>query len=287
MHSAVSQLRAYNRFRRRYPMWGALLPWVRRSVKRFLRRNVVQELIRSDNDFLIPVNSSEPTIRRVQVQGTYDPSLEWVIRRYAKPGTAAVDVGANLGFLSLVMAERVGSAGRVYAVEPNPALHGYLERLLHLNAIDNVEIARCACSQISQTVRFAVDRADHTQFGIAEDGGSQVETRPLDAVLAANPLPVSLLKIDVEGHEPDVLIGARATLLRHRPTIIFETGLHSATQVDAICRLLAEVDYEVIGVINEWGIEERPLSLKMTSKAFCNVLALPRFQQNDLAGRAA
>lgn len=287
MHKSAAQLRAYNRFRRLYPTWAAWFPWFRRSVKRFLRRNVVEELIRTDNDFLIPVDSSEATTRRVQVQGTYDPGLEWIIRRYAKPGTAAIDVGANLGFLSLAMADRVGGAGRVYAIEPNPALHDYFTRLLHLNAIDNVELARCACSQTAGTVRFATDRADHTQSRIAEDGGCEVETRPLDAILAANSLPVSLLKIDVEGHEPDVLAGARATLLRHRPTVVFETGLHTAEQVEAIARLLEETEYDVIGVINEWGIEERPLSTNMTEKSHCNVLALPRSRRIAIAGHAA
>lgn len=287
MHNSAAQLRAYNRFRRLYPMWGALFPWFRRSVKQFLRRNTVEELIRTDNDFLIPVDSSEATTRRVQVQGTYDAGLEWVIRRYAKPGTAAIDVGANLGFLSLAMADRVGAAGRVYAIEPNPALHGYLLRLLHLNAVDNVELTRCACSQTTGSVRFSVDGADHTQSRIAADGGCEVETRPLDAILAGNALPVSLLKIDVEGHEPDVLAGARATLLRHRPTVVFETGLHTAAQVEAIRRLLEETDYEVIGVINEWGIEEKALSTRMTEKTHCNVLALPRQRQVALAGHAA
>lgn len=268
-------------------MWRALFPWVRRSVKSFLRRNAVTELIRTENDFLIPVNSSEPTIRRVQVQGTYDPALEWVIRRYAKPGTAAVDVGANLGFLSLAMADCVGSGGRVFAVEPNAALHGYLARLMHLNAIDNVELSCCACTETAGTVRFAVDRNDHTQFGISEDGTSQVEARPLDAVLAGNSLPVSLLKIDVEGHEPEVLKGARATLRKHRPTVVFETGLHSAAQIEAIGELLEEADYDVIGVINEWGVEERALSATMTSGSHCNVLALPRFRSGRSIVRAA
>lgn len=287
MHRAAAQLRAYNRFRQRYPMWGALLPWVRRSVKRFLRRNVVEELIRTDNDFLIPVNSSEATTRRVQVQGSFDASLEWIIRRYAKPGTTAVDVGANLGYLSLVMSDRVGGQGCVYAIEPNPALHGYLTRLLQLNAIDNVELAPVACSQSTGSLRLAVDRADHTQFCIADDGGCQVDALPLDAILAANSLPVSLLKIDVEGHEPEVLAGARATLLRHRPTVVFETGLHTPAQIDAIRRILEDADYGVVGVIHEWGVDEQPLSMHMTTRSHCNVLALPRSRPAAAIGRAA
>ncbi|WLD10448.1 FkbM family methyltransferase [Planctellipticum variicoloris] len=287
MHRAAEQLRAYNRFRQRYPMWGALLPWARRSVKGFLRRNVVQELIRTDNDFLIPVDSSEATTRRVQVQGSFDSSLEWIIRRYAKPGTAAVDVGANLGYLSLVMSDRVGSQGCVYAVEPNPALHGYLTRLLQLNAIDNVQLARYACSQAAGTLRLAVDRADHTQFCISEDGGCQVEALPLDSLLASNALPVSLLKIDVEGHEFEVLAGARATLQRHRPTVVFETGLHTSSQVDSIGQILEDADYEVVGVIHDWGVDEQPLSTRMTTRSHCNVLALPRSRSAAVVSRAA
>lgn len=273
-------LRAYYRFKDHFPVGSAILPWVRKRLKAALKKNRVRELVRTESNLLIPVNSDESATRRIQVRGSIDPSMEWVIRRYARQGTVAVDIGANLGLLSLVMADQVGREGEVYAIEPNTNLHSYVKTLLHLNDIENVKLIDCACSNEKGTVRMDLDESDHTRSRISDSGEYEIRTLPLDLILAKNEKPVSFVKVDVEGHEPKVLAGAIDTLKAKKPTLVFETGFHSQSDIYVINDLLKDVQYDVVGVLTDWGIEEKPLTANMTAKTHCNVLALP--QENKL-----
>jgi FkbM family methyltransferase len=257
-------------------MGPALLPWVRRRLKTTLRKNDVKELVRTESNLLIQVGSNEPATRRIQVRGSIDPIMEWTIRRYARTGTVAVDIGANLGLLSLVMADRVGPEGTVYAIEPNTKVYPYAKTLFHLNAIKNVKWLDCACSDKEETVRFHLDDSDHTKSRISAEGEYEIRTLPLDLILAKNDKPLSLIKIDVEGHELKVLGGSIKTLKVEKPALVFEVGLHSQNEIAGINDILKAVGYDVIGVLADWGVEQKPLSDIMTRKTHCNVLALSK-----------
>lgn len=273
------KIRAYYRFKDNYSMGSTILPWVRKRVKSTLKKNVVKELVRTRSNFLVPVSSIDLATRHVQIRGSIDLSMEWIIRRYVKQGTVAVDVGANVGFLSLCMAEQVGNIGKVYSIEPNINLHSYIKELLYLNAIKNVQIVHCACSDAEGPVRFEIDESDHSKSRIGDKGKYEIKAMPLDTILAENDNIISFIKVDVEGHEPSVLAGAITTLKTHRPTLVFETGAHSESDISKINNILEETQYDVIGVINDWGIEEKALTGRMTNKTHCNVLALPRRNQ--------
>lgn len=270
------KLRAYYRFKNNFSMGSCLLPWVRKRTKSSLRENAVSELVRTESDLLIPVSSIDPATRNVQTRGSIDPPMEWIIRRFVKHGTVAVDVGANIGFLSLCMAVQVGHAGKVYSIEPNANLHPLIKKLLYLNALNNVTIVHCACSDREGTVRFEIDESDHSKSRIGRMGKHEIITKPLDMILSENNNSVSFIKVDVEGHEPEVLAGAFKTLKKHRPALVFETGTHSESDISRINGIMDDVQYDVIGVIKDWGIEEKKLTVRMTDKTHCNVLALPK-----------
>ncbi len=269
-------LRAYYRTKRVFQAGAAYLPWIRRRLRRNLERQHFQELVRTESDLLVRVDSREPATFNVLVRGIINSELEWVIRRYVKPGTAAIDVGANIGLVSVLIGARIGEEGMVYAVEPNPRLHPRIRELFRLNAMHNLRLCPCACSQKPAKAKFSVDQHDHCKSKISDKGDIEIELMTIDGILKDEPRPVSFLKIDVEGHEPMVLAGARETLRHHRPTLVLETGTHTAADIDSLNVLLDEVGYDVLGVIHEWGIEERPLSTDITTRTHCDVIALPR-----------
>lgn len=237
--------------------------------------DTITEVVRTSENILVPVCSNESETRRVQIRGQIDAAMYWVIQRYAKPGSLAIDIGANYGFMSALMADIVGETGQVYAFEPNTDLHPYAKRLFSLNRLSIIEIFECACSDREGTVNFAIDNSDHTMSKINENGERIVPLRMLDSILVKNTRPVSFIKIDVEGHEACVLKGSMKCLTMHRPVLVFETGLHSEEDIECINSLLNAANYEVIGVINDWGITASSLTLNMTKKTHCNVLALP------------
>ncbi|MGB5156922.1 FkbM family methyltransferase [Desulfobacterium sp. N47] len=278
MKYELDRLRAYYRFKNHFSPGSAMLPWIRKRLKNYLQKTSIKELVRTESNLLIPVDSAETATSRVQMRGSIDPGMEWIIRRYVKKNTTAVDIGANLGLLSLVMADQAGDDGAVYSIEPNINLHQYIKTLFHLNSLNNINLVSCACSDKEGSARFAIDSSDHTMSMISDSGEYEIKTLPLDIILNGNNKPVSFIKIDVEGHEPSVMIGAKNTILKHKPALVFETGFHPQNDIDGINDILRESRYDVIGVIKNWGIEKMALTANMTKKKHCNVLALPKLQ---------
>ncbi|MBL9147513.1 MAG: FkbM family methyltransferase [Phycisphaerae bacterium] len=144
-------------------------------------------------------------------------------------GDVMLDIGANAGFHALTAA---CFYRRVVAFEPTPATADRLARSVALSGFGNVELERCALSNANGTATFAIDP---THCGTNRIGtGAQtlsVPMRRLDDLVAERGASfgrVSLAKIDVEGHECEVLEGARELVARDRPTLFveFNTAAH-------------------------------------------------------------
>ena len=135
-----------------------------------------------------------------------------LFKDYGEAGDIAVDVGANIGEVSILLSQGAGPTGRVFAFEPNPRIYRYLRGNLALNHCDNVTPANLAVGAAAGTLRMSDDKRDDMNRVI--DGGEiAVTCTTLDAHLP--PLErIAFLKIDVEGSELRVLEGARATLAR-------------------------------------------------------------------------
>ena len=139
---------------------------------------------------------------------------ERFVRAVLRPGEVFVDVGANVGALTLAAARSVGPGGCGVAVEAHPRVCGYLLENLALNQVDWVEVAGCALGRDRGVVRFS-DRREDDQNAVGPDESLEVEQRTLDEVCAGLG-DIALLKLDVEGYEPEVLLGGRRTLERTR-----------------------------------------------------------------------
>lgn len=134
------------------------------------------------------------------------------------PGDVVFDVGANLGAYSLLFAQWTGPGGHVYAFEPAPEARRGLERHVQLNRVqDRLTVRPEAVSAADGTVQFLASgpRGDNRIAGGAAHGSNRridVTTTSIDAFCAAHRVNPTLIKIDVEGAELDVLKGARATI---------------------------------------------------------------------------
>jgi FkbM family methyltransferase len=165
-----------------------------------------------------------------------------LIPRYLDPERVAIDVGANVGLMTSVMAR---GSKRVIAFEPHLGCARHLRRI----AIRNCEVIQAAASDRNGT---AVLRVPHVHaLGTIEAAnklsgqnavaGFTVQTQTIDSALAARLSPgemVSFVKIDVEGHEHAVLRGARRLLEAHRPVLMVEIEYrHGAEAGDAFALL--------------------------------------------------
>ena len=142
-----------------------------------------------------------------------------LVERTVRAGMVAVDVGANIGFHTLVLARAVGPTGRVHAIEPAPANFRLLERAVREAGLAQVVLHRAVAADVAgeRPLYLAADnRGDHRLVPADEPRAHVVvPSLVLDEVLADTP-HVDFVKIDVQGAEVAVLRGLAATLARHR-----------------------------------------------------------------------
>ena len=174
--------------------------------------------------------------------GTYEREQTRLFERLVRPGDTVLDVGAHVGYYTLLASVLVGDSGRVHAFEPNPRNAEFLRRHLLANRRRNVRVEQLAVSDRAGAARFDFGTGSGTGH-LADGGALEVHTVRLDDYCAERGLAPSAIKIDVEGAETFVLDGARETLRRHRPVIFLSTH---GTEVHRAClALLRGLGYRV------------------------------------------
>ena len=192
--------------------------------------------------------------------GYYSRDVLFAIEPRLTPGSVFLDIGANIGEVSLFAAKRVGSQGSVLAFEPVAATADRLRRNLALNNLRNVDVIEMG---VSDQIREQPLYASATSFddGSRHDGlgtlyASMARSSPvgtvrlitLDALLSARQIArVDGIKLDIEGAELPALLGAREMLARFRPWLVVEIGAETCAAAGyeprEIFDLLASLGY--------------------------------------------
>jgi FkbM family methyltransferase len=149
------------------------------------------------------------------------------VRRLLRPGMAAVDVGASFGIFSMTMANAAGPQGKVWAFEPTPATAEFLQATLALNRAHQVHLTRAAVSDTPGTVEFITSaHSELNAVAAAGEAGGEVLVVPsvtLDQAAANHGWQdVDFVKLDVEGHELQVIAGGRSFFTTASPLVMFE-----------------------------------------------------------------
>jgi FkbM family methyltransferase len=216
--------------------------------------------------------------------GSYEPELRDIMRTVLPVDGTAIDVGANTGWHSLLMARLVGPRGRVLAIEPNPSVREHLLRNVRLNQFAQIEVVSCALAESQGILDFIAPDADdptsasgHVTLGDrAKSGSIRVEANTLDNIAVQKQLDrMDLLKIDAEGFEWPILQGSEETVARFRPYIIFEFdqayAVHGREAPALFCEFFQRHGYRLYSVGRNWA--ER-IELR-TWPTVANVFAAP------------
>jgi FkbM family methyltransferase len=174
--------------------------------------------------------------------GIYEPHMQKLIAREVTPDAVFYDVGANVGFYSLLASVLVGQ-GKVFAFEPLPTNVAYLHRHLNLNAVKNVEVLEIAiCDQVGSS---SFEREGTGAMGRLEAQGSlRVATATLDSLLQEQRIaPPRYIKMDIEGAEPKALMGAASCFQKYKPVLFLAT--HGREVHNECCELLRSWRYEL------------------------------------------
>ncbi len=228
-------------------------------------------LIRLPWGMELQINPREDIGHAIHCLGIYDLPVSEALWRLLEPGDRALDLGANLGYMTALMAFRVGAAGRVLAFEPQPAVYACLAENLRRwekNGLSGVVQAyELAISNIEGSVQLIVPPEFAANRGLAHlarmgepDGIPTVTVAAarLDDLTGRDEFAV--MKIDIEGHERQALEGATGLLAGRRVRhIIFEA---QEQYPNPVSQLLESFGYAVFSLgINFWGPRLEPASV--------------------------
>jgi len=159
--------------------------------------------------------------RVLWIEPDYQIDTEDFVHDYLQNGDTFVDVGANIGLVTLTAAVKVGSSGIVYSIEPHPTIFLNLKANIQLNDLNNVHTFNTALGNKKGEVNFSDSRSDSLNAILENNNGITVPICKLDD-LPINESSIALMKIDVEGYEQFVLLGALKKL-KITKCVYFET----------------------------------------------------------------
>ena len=189
--------------------------------------------------------------RRLAAGGVYDPNLRRIIRRHVSPGMVVVDVGAHIGWQTVLMSRQADESGTVWAIEPAPRNMQFLRANLELNECKNVRAIDMAAWDFEARrldLYFSpTNTGDHSLIDDSSRKSAPVMTMKLDTIGYAD-----FIKIDAQGSEHAILRGARE-LIANSPGLVmvveyWPKGLSAfGDPMGMIAELRKNFEIEVVG----------------------------------------
>lgn len=222
--------------------------WVRHLGPRMGKR-----MVRTKQGFRMLLYLNDWVDQHIFATGEFEPEVVAIVSSLIKPGSCAIDIGANVGYFSLLFAQLAGPFGKVIAFEPQPDVHARLLQNLSLNPRLTVSMRSEAVSDSQGYVAFYCGSDDHS--GIASlraraDAAAvvNVTTARLDDILNFDNR-IDLVKIDVEGAEHRVIDGMEYILDRWHPDLLVEVSDCYLREVGSsgkeLCERLWARDYQM------------------------------------------
>ncbi len=216
------------------------------------------------------------TILPSLLNNNYEKCEIEIFKNILKPGMTIVDIGANVGLYSVIASKVVGKKGRVYSFEPEPLNYKVLKKNISLNNCQNVLCEQMALGDKSGTAYlFKEARSIGTHSMIKKKHGSQekisVKVTKLDEYFSSTK-KIDAIKIDVEGFELSVLVGARM-ILKNVNYLFFEFTKNERN--DETTKFIKHLSgFRYFYLINEKTSRTKQISLQSLAKLhYANILA--------------
>ncbi|WP_282685891.1 MULTISPECIES: FkbM family methyltransferase [unclassified Streptomyces] len=212
------------RYVRDAPLSFGKAPLAGRVLNRHLREHPRRRVTETGFGARVAVDTQDLIQRYLYLFGVWEPYMTGWLQRRLRPGDTYVDVGANVGYYSLLAAQLVGADGRVVAIEASPVFHQRLLRNITLNGYGNVRAINGAVSDTEEILKFVL--ASSANMGansiVPYEGPAEstfeIAARPLPDLLTEEEIACArVIKIDVEGAEGSAVRGMASLLSRLRP----------------------------------------------------------------------
>ncbi|MEK7991784.1 MAG: FkbM family methyltransferase [Thiotrichaceae bacterium] len=213
----------------------------------------------------------------------FEPDEVELVKKHIKQGDVVIDIGANIGYYTLLFAQLVGETGRVIAFEPDPDNFELLHKNVSLNQYHNVTlIQKAVASENSQAPLFLCDenKGMHRLYdSVCCQTSIEVETVCLDDYLPTLVNKVNFVKIDIEGAEYNALQGMQNILRQQQPKLLtefspaalFEYGIEPQTYIDFLSQLGFDL-YQVGEQLHLINLEKLDIDLKLVNQIMQDLL---------------
>ena len=212
--------------------------------------------------------------------GQYSESQVAMMRTFLKPGSTVVDVGANIGDLTVPLARAVGETGRVYAIESHPTVFNVLCANLALNGLENVK-----------PINAFVAASDDIETGSKHWGKfAYVSQKWAPQFMSLDGLDLEacdLIKVDVDGKELEVLRSGEMQVEKHRPILYLENDIRDAS-ADLLSFVIDTLGYKAYWhpapIFDERNFFGNPVNHWPQSIVSLMVLAVPAERKLNVEG---
>jgi len=225
----------------------------------------------------------------------WEPHIEKLLRSLIEPGDAVMDIGANIGYFSASLSRAVGEKGRVWSFEPVPPTYRQLCIGRETNGFAQMTTFPIALGNTTGeiTIRFRKDMMGSASAHLYRDDpdteAATVAMKRLDDLWAAGEVGLpKLIKIDVEGHERDVIAGALRLITAARPVVVFEYNVAAATAagwnfMDLAAQFRKCGDYQFFRIHDNRLEKADPATLRLSDSDYADFIA----SVTDLSGASS
>ena len=293
--------------RRELPGWGRVMSLVGGTTDRLWSGTPLARVRYKWTQSSVWVDLADEHERVVYFCGRYyELGLQLTLRSVLQPGATFVDVGANIGLMTVLAAGVVGSTGVIYAIEPNPACCERLNLHVEQNGLSQVQVHPVGLSDEDGTLWLTRETGSTVHGSFAPPVHESCVTarymlpvRRGDDLLTEAPTDRAMvIKIDVEGFECRTLRGLARTIARHRPKVLTEVIpehlLRSGSSVAELFDLMHDFGYSgcAITTVRRWTRHQLRLvpvrtaeSMPTKQRMFCGRLLIRQRATRDLGSR--
>jgi FkbM family methyltransferase len=211
-------------------------------------------LVKMNADVIIPLPTKDLSGKQLRIMGSardssvftaivdkfgiWEEDITLLLSKILKPGDTFMDIGANLGYYTLLGSSLVGSSGQVISFEPMPQNYANCKNNIYLNELSNVTLFNYGLWNELKSMDISVPSellgnariVTNSETGYDKDEVKAVKCAPLDLLVETGELNINklnIIKMDIEGSEPFALDGMRNTLQNFKPIMILELNRHN------------------------------------------------------------
>lgn len=198
-------------------------------ILKYIKKKNITIIKKVNSNVLIKINDSKFIIRNYQIYydliryGAHEPTSTYIFNKLLKKGMVVLDIGANIGYFTLIASKLVGDKGKIYAFEPAPNNLKYLRKNIQINKVKNVEIVNKCVSNEDKIILLYLNKEDHSShsiINIKQQKSIDVSAITLNKMFKKDSFVINFIKMDIEGAEMNALIGMNEIIEKNKVTYI-------------------------------------------------------------------